>query len=290
MNAMPRVSVVTRTKDRALLLARAVRSVDQQRFADWEHLVVNDGGDPAPVEALCLGEPRRRAIHNPKSRGMEAASNVALRQARGEYVVIHDDDDSWDPEFLSATVACLAAAPASVGGVITRTVRVRERIEGDRILFVDESPINEWLVELTLRRVAADNPFQTIAFLYRRAVLDEIGYYREDLPVVGDWDFNLRFCQRYEIAVIPRPLARYHHRVASNRFANSVFAGELPFWEARLRNELLRRDFTAGTAGLGFLVNVSPVLDRLLSPPASPLGLLKDRFRSLAARFGAGWR
>ena len=281
MSAMPKVSVVTRTKNRPLLLRRAIRSVDEQRFGDWEHLVIDDGGDPAPVDSLCAGEPRRRVVHNPRSLGMEAASNVGLRQARGEYVVIHDDDDSWHPEFLDATVAFLDQAPATVGGVITRTVRVRERIEGDQVILIDESLINDWLDRITLFRLAADNPYQPIAFLYRRRVLDEIGFYREDLPVAGDWDFNLRFCSRYEVGVIRRPLARYHLRVQSDGVSsNSVFGGLLPQWEARLRNELLRADLRSGQMGLGFLVNVAPVIDRLFAPKP-----LMERVRDWSKRW-----
>jgi glycosyltransferase involved in cell wall biosynthesis len=284
---MPAVSVITRTKNRPLLLRRALDSLGNQRFSDWEHLIVNDGGDPAPVDRLAAGEPRRRAIHNPRSHGMEAASNVALRQARGRYVVIHDDDDSWDPAFLEATVALLDEAAPSVGGVITRTVRVRERIEGDQVIRIDETPINEWLEQVTLRRVAVDNPLQTIAFLYRRSILDEIGYYREDLPVVGDWEFNLRFCRRYEIAVIRRPLARYHLREDVNGVnSNSVFSGVLAHWEARLRNELLRQDLAAGQPGLGFLTNVAPVLDQLLGRRETALDYMKGKIRNLRARVG----
>jgi glycosyltransferase involved in cell wall biosynthesis len=284
---MPAVSVVTRTKNRPLLLQRALDSVGQQRFTDWEHLIVNDGGDPSPVDRLAAGEPRRRTIHNPRSYGMEAASNVALRQARGRYVVVHDDDDSWDPAFLEATVALLDQAAPSVGGVITGTVKVRERIEGDRVIRIDETPINEWLEQVTLRRVAVDNPFQTIAFLYRRAILDQIGYYREDLPVAGDWEFNLRFCRLYEIAVIRRPLARYHLREGVNTVnSNSVLTGELAHWEARLRNKLLRRDLAAGQPGLGFMVNVSPVLDQLLGRRETALDYFRDKVRHLGARLG----
>ena len=47
-----RVVVVTRTKDRPVLLRRAMESVLSQSFQDWVHVVVNDGGDPVPVDWL----------------------------------------------------------------------------------------------------------------------------------------------------------------------------------------------------------------------------------------------
>jgi len=38
-----RVAVVTRTKNRAILLERAIHSVLKQKFHDWTHVIVNDG-------------------------------------------------------------------------------------------------------------------------------------------------------------------------------------------------------------------------------------------------------
>src|SRR5439155_16776163 len=138
---------------------------------------------------------------------------------------------------------------AQAGGVITHSTRVEERIANDVIVELQTLPVNGWMESVTLFRVAANNPFPPISFLYRRAILDEIGYYREDLPVCGDWEFNLRFLERHEIGLVPKPLARYHQRVAlsGGAYSNSVTgAHTIRRWEAKLRNELLRKDLRDG--------------------------------------------
>ncbi|HZS40774.1 MAG TPA: glycosyltransferase [Polyangia bacterium] len=305
---MPKVSIITRTKNRVLLLKRALQSVDEQTFGDWEHVIVNDGGEPAPVDEVVAarGDSRRartRVIHNPRSLGMEAASNVGLRQAGGDYVVIHDDDDTWAPEFLAQTTAYLdsVAHEPSSAGVITHSVRVQERIANEVIVPLDVAPVNDWMENVTLFRLAANNPFPPISFLYRRSVLADIGYYREDLPVCGDWEFNLRFLSRYEIGVVPKPLARYHQRVSSaeGAYTNSVIgSGGLTIrrYEARVRNELLRKDLSEGKVGLGFLVNVSKSLEDIGGPihnignlgnrHQTAFSYFKDKVWNLGTRFG----
>ncbi|WP_363323715.1 glycosyltransferase, partial [Accumulibacter sp.] len=45
----PLVAVITRTKDRPLLLQRALESVSGQSLTDIQWVIVNDGGEPAPV-------------------------------------------------------------------------------------------------------------------------------------------------------------------------------------------------------------------------------------------------
>lgn len=270
---LPAVAVITRTKDRAVLLRRAMESVLAQTSGDWVHVVVNDGGDPAPVDRLAESFRERytgrlQVVHNPRSLGMEAASNVGLRASRSRHVVIHDDDDSWEPSFLATTVAFLdGQTDDRVAGVITHSVRIDERIVGDRVEIDRRTPYNEWVRSITLFRMAGGNMFPPISFLFRRAMLDEVGYYREDLPVLGDWEFNLRFLARHDIAVLAQPLALYHHRPSTTdaAYANSIFGAQdkHALYDALIRNELMRRDLDSGRVGLGTLVNIGQHLSLL---------------------------
>jgi len=266
MNAAT-VAIITRTKNRNLLLDRAIGSVLSQTYADWLHVIVNDGGDKTALESLLdryqeAYRGRLLVLHNPRSLGMEAASNRGIAASDSTYLVIHDDDDSWRPQFLEKAVAYLAARPApSIRGVIAHTDRIIEEITGEQVLVRKEEAFNHYLRSVTLYRCAAENSFPPISFLFERAVLAEIGPYREDLPVLGDWDFNLRFLSRYDVGLIPEPLARYHHRVQGgpSHYSNSVVGGDdkHKFYDCLLRNEYLRRDMDSGKPGLGFLVNVS---------------------------------
>jgi glycosyltransferase involved in cell wall biosynthesis len=45
-----KVAVITRTKDRPLLLERAIKSVHNQTFKDYVHIIINDGGDSIALE------------------------------------------------------------------------------------------------------------------------------------------------------------------------------------------------------------------------------------------------
>ena len=50
----PAISIITRTKNRALLLERTIMSVLAQTHEDWIHVIVNDGGDPVAVDATAV--------------------------------------------------------------------------------------------------------------------------------------------------------------------------------------------------------------------------------------------
>ena len=83
--------------------------------------------------------------------------------------------------------------------------------------------------------------------------------YQETLPVLGDWEFYLRFLEKFDIGVIDKPLAFYHHRPQmSGAYGNTLYSGfsQHVRYDAVIRNELLRRDIQRGQFGLGFLINV----------------------------------
>lgn len=280
---LPAVAVVTRTKNRPLLFARAAASVRAQSSRDLVWVVVNDGGEAAPVEAIV--DTNRTAgiacvvVHHEHSRGMEAASNAGLAAAASRYVVIHDDDDSWAPDFLARTVGFLDDEPR-YGGVVTGFRNVAERVRGADVKHItswDARPVHGALQMADLVRV---NPFPPICFLYRRSVLDELGGYREDLPVLGDWEFNLRFLERWDIAALPDLLANYHHRFGTaGPLGNTIHAGidRHAAYDALLRNEWLRRDLAAGREGLGHLLLAGRQAELLRMQWQRPLRGLRRR-------------
>lgn len=272
-----RVAVITRTKNRAILLKRAVESVLSQKYQDWTHVIVNDGGAPEEIRRVLapnmeLYGGRVTVIDNPASLGMEAASNIGIRGCDSELVVIHDDDDSWHPDFLERCVAFMDADDkpslgCEYGGVITYSLRILEEMDGESVKTVASDPFNTWMQSVSLYRLASSNTFPPISFLFRRKVLDEVGYFREDLPVLGDWDFHLRTCMQYEIGLIPELLAYYHHRtsIKSGEYGNTVHAADYKHrtYDALYRNDLLRRDLREGKAGIGYLVNIGRSFDHL---------------------------
>jgi hypothetical protein len=189
-------------------------------------------------------------VTNRESLGMEAAANLGIRNSQSDYIVIHDDDDSWAPKFLEETIAYLESPAGSrYGGVITQSVYVSEEIRGRTVIERDRQPYKAWVRNVQLAEMARGNFFPPIAFVYRRALWEEIGGYNEDLPVLGDWYFNMEFLLRADIGVIPEPYAYYHHRNRNNFFGsdlycNSVTAGVSKHMEfdAVARNEFLRKN------------------------------------------------
>lgn len=260
------VAIVMRTKNRPVLLRRALADVLAQSFEDWVLVVVNDGGAPGPVDAVVAEAADRRpgrihVIHNPRSVGMEAASNIGVRATRSRYLVIHDDDDEWHPDFLSRTVDFLDRERHE--GVMVRTEIVYERVVGDHIETLGRETFWADMHAITLFEMLAINRAVPISFLYRREVHDRIGYFDESLPAVGDWEFHLRFLRDFTIGFIDgEPLAFWNQRRgAGGDLGNSVLDNPVEHenYDLLVREHYLRED--VHRYGLGTLLYVTKLLD-----------------------------
>lgn len=258
------VGIVTRTKNRAVLLRRAIESVANQSYDNWVHVIVNDGGDVESVEKLLKPykenfSERIKVIHNPQSVGMEAASNLGLALLDTEYAVIHDDDDSWSPEFLTRMMGVLQQeqkALPSIQGIICYSNRVIETVTGNLVTIEFTDPFNHWIPAglVSLDRMLYENMFPPISFIFSLNVCREIGGFNEQLPVLGDWDFHVKFMLKHDIWVLPEPMAFYHHRpTADGVMGNSVIAGldKHRLYRSLLTNQWLRDDLNGIGNGLG---------------------------------------
>lgn len=286
----PQISIITRTRDRSVLLRRAAESViGQGGSIHWQWIIVNDAGDPEEVEAIVQPFHRRcpagcsiEVLHLPTSLGMEHASNRGVERAFAPLVVIHDDDDSWLPDFLARMVGWLEApGHEDFAGVVCHSIRIEEAIDGDSVRTLAEQPFNPWLQALTLWRLLEENCYPPISFVFRRAAYLAVGGYDESLPVLGDWEFNLRLLLQRPIGVLPQALARYHHRPPQQvgAMANSITAGHdrHRHFEQVLRHRWLKQAPADALPAFGRLSRVAGIaleqcraLDRLLSLPIQP--------------------
>ncbi|MBF0857494.1 glycosyltransferase family 2 protein [Gluconobacter oxydans] len=265
------VAIVMRTKNRLLLLPRALGSVLLQKFTRWHLYLVNDGGDREALEALLatyrpVFGSRLTVIHHAQSQGMEAASNAALAAGTEEFVVVHDDDDSWDPNFLLNTVLFLsdpkndrylgvATSCYVIGEIIEEDGSVRET---DKHVWTRESGATDYV------KMLSSNTFPPICFLFRRSVIEKIGPFNATLPVLGDWDFNIRLMSCGDIGHIATPLANYYHRKTGKNsvYSNSVIGGASSHVlnNILLRNKTLRNLLDKQPEMLGLFMALLPPL------------------------------
>lgn len=222
-----RVGIVVRTRRRPDFLGRALSDISAQSFSDHRVVVVNDGGDTAEVDAIVAASGLDAIVRHiaDGEGGRCVAANQGVRDAGTEFVVLHDDDDRWHPEFLSRTVAWLDST-ASDAAVAVPTEIVYEEKRGGTWVEVGRAPFWAGMQRISLSEMLSVNRAVPISVLYRRSIHDEVGWYDESLDAVEDWDLYLRILRYSGIGFLAgEALAFWTQRPdATGIDANSMFA------------------------------------------------------------------
>jgi hypothetical protein len=206
------VSIIIPCYNLASYLPRAIESVREQTFDDWEAIVVDDGSpdNTASVAARYTAvDPRIHYLCQP-NRGVSAARNTGIRAARGRYLVFLDADDELAPEFLRT---CLSTIPedSRVAGVYTQHQIIDE---SGQLLVVQAGDV---LAPNRLHaRLLQGGLFPPHCVLTRAAIVRRAGMFDESIGAsVEDWDLWLRVCACGVLLGIAKPLVRYRVRSGS---------------------------------------------------------------------------
>ncbi len=100
----PLVTVYMPTHNRSDLLPRAIESVLNQTYKNLELIVVDDGSKDNTIEILekySKKDTRVRFFRHEKAKGACAARNLAIENAKGQYITGLDDDDLFEEDRLS---------------------------------------------------------------------------------------------------------------------------------------------------------------------------------------------
>ncbi|WP_431281165.1 glycosyltransferase family 2 protein [Humitalea sp. 24SJ18S-53] len=200
----PAVTVLMPVRDGAAHLAAAVESILGQSFGDFELLVVDDGSrdaTPAILARQAASDARMRVLAGP-ARGLVAALNWGLAEARGRHIARMDADDLAHPARLAQQLAVLEASPGvALVGSAWRVIGVDGGIK--RMVM---PPLDAESVAAALTRA---NPIAHPSVMLRAMAVTEAGSYRPAFLLAEDFDLWLRLSERHALINLAEPLLDY---------------------------------------------------------------------------------
>jgi glycosyltransferase involved in cell wall biosynthesis len=241
---VPLVSVLLPSRDAEPTLAASLRSIQRQRFTDWECIVVDDGsrdGTLACARRFAAEDSRFMVVSTPPQ-GLVAALTTGLAHCRGSLVARMDADDLMHRDRLAVQVQVLADTPA-LWGVGTH-VRIFPRAQ----LAAGWRAYERWVNGIdSAARVRAEAfvecPVVHPTLMLRRPELLDLGYRDAGWP--EDYDLVLRALARgLEIGVVPRRLLAW--RDGACRLSRTGAAYALPRFAA-IKAAFLAEQFLATT-------------------------------------------
>jgi glycosyltransferase involved in cell wall biosynthesis len=196
---MPKVSVIIPTYNRAEKVVRAISSVLNQTFTDFEVIIIDDGSDDGTDEAVArLKGPIKYLVHS-ANLGVSAARNTGIKHSNAPFIAFLDSDDHWLPDKLNVQMNFFETNSHSVA-CQTEEIWIRNgrRVNPKKIHLKPSGDIFEPSLKLCL--------VSPSAVMLRRSVLDEVGLFDENLPACEDYDLWLRIACRHPVHLIDEPL------------------------------------------------------------------------------------
>ena len=214
MEYNPTISIIMPVyKSDHKFLNKAISSVLNQIYSNWELLLVDDGSDsPELIELLSSWQQRDRRIRvriESVNRGISHASNIALTLAQGEFIALVDHDDEITPHALYAIARAINDFPQA------------------DMLYSDEDKIDvngvrsgpffkpDWSPEFFLSCM-----YTCHLGVYRKSLVDSAGGFRSEYDAAQDYDLALRVSRKAR-GIVHIPDVLYHWRTLENSTATS---------------------------------------------------------------------
>lgn len=208
----PLVSIVIPAYNSAPFIAETLESVFAQTFRDVDVFVVNDGSpDTLALEVELAPFLDRITYLRQANTGPSGARNLAIRQARGEYIALLDSDDVWEPRYLEEQIVRLSEE-SRLDLIYSDGVIDGGPLDGRRLMEVNPSHA----VVTTERLIAEECTVLTSCTVARRTALLDAGLFDERFRRSEDAHLWLRMSLRgARLAWHPARLVRHRRRQGS---------------------------------------------------------------------------
>lgn len=198
-----RISVVIPAYNREETIINCLDSIVNQTYKPYEIIVVDDGSTDRTVDLVEeYAKFPVKLIKSGKNAGAQAARNIGIKTAQGDWIAFNDSDDIWLPEKLSIQKEALE----QTGYLVCAGGGIREEQDGQRSeisLNGKDGNIYKDILGLSIYLM-----YPTI--LVHKSVLEKIEYLDEKVVAYQELDTAIRIAQNNDIAYINQPLFIYN--------------------------------------------------------------------------------
>lgn len=211
------ISIVIATKNGGRFLSRSVASIERQTEKEIEVIIVSDGSTDDTVlitQELARTRPFIKIIKLENNVGPGLARNIGIKEAKGNYIALLDDDDEWvDEDKLKTQKSFLDEHPEYVLVGAAET----EFISEDGKLLELYKPETD---NLDIRnKILISNQFITSSVMFRKDSFEKVGSFAA-MYLCEDYDLWLRLAQQGKVANIQNCKTRYYSRLSGTQKSN----------------------------------------------------------------------
>jgi len=193
-------SVIIPNYNRKHTLGRAIDSVLAQTVQPLEIIVVDDGSTDGTLEWLKIIYPKIQSISQ-SNKGVSAARNMGINQAKGDWIALLDSDDEWLPNKLEKQIQALQENPKMMF-CHTNEIWIRNGVRVNQMKKHQKYGGQIFEQCLDMCRISPSSS------LLHKSIINDIGLFDENLKVCEDYDLWLRVTSKYPVLFLDEPLIK----------------------------------------------------------------------------------
>jgi glycosyltransferase involved in cell wall biosynthesis len=194
----PTVSVVIPTYNRAHLIGKAIQSVFNQSYQDFEIIIVDDGSTDNTEEIVKkFNDFRINYFFHKFNQGISAARNTGIKACQGKYIAFLDSDDEWLPEKLDKQMKIFEDESLEVGVIYTGNYYIDEKSK--EIKKVNIPKKKGYIYEDLLK---AEVGLNVSTVLVRKECFKKVGLFDKRIPTHEDLDMWIRIAKYYNFRYV----------------------------------------------------------------------------------------
>ncbi len=214
---MSLISIIIPTFNSECCIRRAIDSVLNQTFRDYEIIICDDcSSDNTKGIVLEYTSASINIIwrENEKNSGPAAARNLGIRTATGEYIAFLDSDDEWLPKKLEVQVERITKMSSDYAVVYSGDNMIINENKNAPIIRI---PSREYEKDSLSKLLTGKIQYSTSSLLIRRHCLLVLGGFNSEMRIHEDHELLTRLLIKYKLLVISEPLLNTHYTVSNSR-------------------------------------------------------------------------
>lgn len=209
---MPRISIIMPVYNAEKTIIRAVKSVINQTFKDYELIIINDGStdDTAEIVKSIIKSNTKVNFKTIKNSGVSVARNIGIMEATGEYITFLDSDDYYEKNALEVISSYLKDdIELLIYGhkVVDKDGKVIKESSLNNQFFIDAKDFRGCVLEL-IKTERLNAPWNKV--YKRELIIKNSIHFPEDINIAEDLMFNLDYIKSIKnVRIINQLLINY---------------------------------------------------------------------------------
>jgi glycosyltransferase involved in cell wall biosynthesis len=232
-----KISICIPTYNGAIYLKECLDSIYQQTFTDFEIIICDDCSTDTTVEIIesyLKRDYRIQLYKNEVNLGLVGNWNQCIKKANGEWIKFLFQDDYMEPNCISKLMSYTNQDTELI--ITKRSYILSDNLDLSNKAFYEKNArtlentnvvrdrnviSSNTICKVTAKNIALNFLGEPSFIMFRKDVVDKIGYFNNELSQICDLDFTLRIATNYGLVYVPEKLSHFRVHENSATFRNT---------------------------------------------------------------------